>query len=171
MSGDRILRERAADYLAKTRSLSALRALQTAMRSEKDYTATRAAWGLTIVPAYLGIPVLRRALHAQETRLVANAAWALGRIEHVQARKVLIAALSSRRRVVRAQAAGGLWPAAVHGFSDRRVERRLQSMLSWDKGHAALTLSHMLRNRTRVVHRKTPRAPSVFERKGGEWIR
>lgn len=169
-SGNGVLRERAAEFLSKTRSVRVVRALRSAMNSHQNFVAVRGSWGLTLVPSAMGLPVLKQALHAPDHRVVAHAAWALGRIADVRARKALISALWSKRRIVRAHAAGGLWRAAVHGFTDRRVERRLQSMLEGDKGHAALTLSHMLRNRHRVRPRGR-RIPTVFEREGGAWIR
>jgi hypothetical protein len=68
-----------------------------------------------------------------------------------------VIALDSPRRIVRNQAAAGLWRAAVNGYRSASVVKKLIGMLPRDKGYAALTLSHMLRNRTKVSPERAPR--------------
>lgn len=171
-SGDRILRERAAEFLSRDHSRTISLALARELQSSRDYVATRAAWGLSLRADAYTIHLLKRALHGRSHRALKQAAWALGRIDDPRARRELVTALDSPRRIVRNQAAASLWRAAVNGYRIAVVERKLMSMLSRDKGHAALTLSHMLRNRTRVsVDRLHRRGPTAFERHGGSWIR
>lgn len=169
-SGDHILRERAAEILSKNPSRAISLRLAQALRSPRDYVSTRAAWGLSLRGDAFSIHLLKKALHGRSPRALKQAAWALGRIDDVRARRELVAALDSPRRIVRNQAAAGLWRAAVNGFSSAAVEKKLLAMLPRDKGCAALTLSHMLRNRTRVPLDRRGK-PTAFERHGGSWIR
>lgn len=171
-AGERVLRERAAEFLSRMRSRAVVRKLARALSSPRDYVSTRAAWGLTLCKDDLAIDLLERALNGGNPRIRSQAAWALGQIENSRARKVLVSALESPRREVRAQAASGLWRAAVNGYRNARVEKTLMRLLKGDKGGVALTLSHMLRNRTSPP-RKRPDAvaPTAFERHGGAWIR
>jgi len=123
----------------------------------------------------LVVKPLARALHGGDLRVLKQAAWALGSMRSSRARRVLVVALKSSRRIVRYQAAGALWRSAVGGFTNRRVEQVLIGMLKGDKGHVAITLSHMLRNRTitqKRVYRQSHRPQaSILERMGGAWIR
>lgn len=148
-----------------------LRKLAAAIRSPKDYVSTRAAWGLSIRGDALSISLLKKALHGRNVRVIEQAAWALGRMDDVRARRELISALNSPRRIVRTRAAAGLWRAAVNGFRSAAVERTLMGMLPRDKGAVALTLSYMLRNRTSPPRRLVYTKPTAFERHSGEWIR
>lgn len=171
-SGDRVLRERAAEFLSKNPSPSISLRLAEALRSPRDYVSTRAAWGLSLRGDALSIRLLKRALHGRSPRALKQAAWALGRIDDARARCELVSALDSPRRIVRTQAAAGLWRAAVNGYRSAAVERKLMGMLPRDKGSAALTLSHMLRNRTRApLDRARHGKPTAFDRHGGSWIR
>lgn len=170
-SGSRVLRERAAEFLSKSRSQAISRQLATAIRSPRDYVSTRAAWGLSFRGDALSITLLKKALHGRNVRVVEQAAWALGRIDDVRARRELISALKSPRRLVRTRAAAGLWRAAVNGYRSASVERTLMGMLPRDKGSVALTLSNMLRNRTSPPRSPGCTKPTAFERHGGEWIR
>lgn len=170
-SGSRVLRERAAEFLSKSRSQSISRQLAAAIRSPKDYVSTRAAWGLSFRGDALSISLLKKALHGRNIRVIEQAAWALGRMDDVRARRVLIAALNSPRRIVRTRAAAGLWRAAINGFRSAAVEKTLMGMLPRDKGAVALTLSYMLRNRTSPPRIPAYTEPTAFERHGGERIR
>lgn len=167
-----MLRERAAEFLSKTRSRAVVRKLARALSSPRDYVSTRAAWGLTLCKDDLAIDLLERALNGGNERIRSQASWALGRIENPRAMKVLVSALESPRRAVYAQAAAGLWRAAVNGYRSAQVERTLIGLLKRDKGQVALTLSHMLRNRTSPPRKRPATAVlTAFERHGGSWIR
>lgn len=171
-SGNLVLRERAADFLSKSRSQLISRQLAAALRSPRDYVATRAAWGLSVRGDALSISLLKQALHGRSLRALKQAAWALGRMDDARARRELVSALKSPRRLVRTQAASGLWRAAVNGYRSASVERTLLGMLARDKGQVSLTLSHMLRNRTSPPRKKPAWVTlTVFERNGGSWIR
>ena len=98
-AGERVLRERAAEFLSKTRSRAVVRKLARALSSPRDYVSTRAAWGLTLCKDDLAIDLLERALNGGNERNRSQASWALGRIEHPQAMKVPVPALESPARL------------------------------------------------------------------------
>lgn len=133
-SGDRVLRERAAEILSKNPSRSISLRLAQELRSPRDYVSTRAAWGLSLRGDAFSIRLLKKALHGASLRALMQAAWALGRIDDARARRELVAALDSSRRVVRNHAAAGLWRAAVNGYRSAAVEKKLLAMCREIKG-------------------------------------
>ena len=174
---DQALREKAAKSLSRTGSRRIVAQLLGSLEDQDRYVAIRAAWGLSLMKPALVIPYLARALNGRApAAVVKQASWAMGRMNISKARRVLIAALKHPRRLIRVQAAGALWRTALDGFRNRRVEKTLIGLLKGDRGHVALTLSHMLRSRTRTTRVRTGRqhrgsTANVFQRMGGSFIR
>lgn len=175
-SQDDSLRELAAEFLSKTNSHLAAKQLVAELKNTDRYVAIRAAWGLSLMKPSLVVPHLVRALHGRDLDRLKQAAWALGRMESLKARRVLVSALKHRRRAVREHSAGALWQHALIGYKSKKVEGLLLGMLKGDRGHAALTLSRILKNHRRAGGERPDRRPglskaSVFQRMGGAWIR
>lgn len=175
-SQDGSLRELAAEFLSKTNSRLVAKQLIAELRNADRYVAIRAAWGLSLMKPSLVVPHLKRTLHGRDLDRLKQAAWALGRMESLKARRVLVAALKHRRRTVREHAAGALWRTALDGFTSVKVEQDLVRILKRDRGQVALTLRHMLksracRNGVRGARKQLCSKANVFQRMGGAWIR
>jgi len=167
-SQDESRREHAASSLSRCNSRAVVKQLLAALNDQNRYVAIRAAFGLSIMKPALVVPYLSKALLGQDPDRIKQAAWALGRIRNPKARRVLIAALENRRKIVRYQAAAGLWRYA-HQLRSKKAEHLLTRMLDGDNGSAALTLRRMQRP-SRAIKVRQPHA-TVFNRMGGDFIR
>jgi hypothetical protein len=162
-------RELAAYLLSKNNAEAVVKVLIEALRNPNRYVATRAAWGLALMRPALVVPYLERVLRGRDLASAQQAAWALGRIRNPKARRVLVAALENRRKIVRYQAASGLWRHAVGGYRSLKAEELLIGMLPEDTGAAAMTLRRMkMSKRPPKVRRQRG---TVFHRMGGGFIR
>lgn len=167
-------RKRAAAALHRGGGLADARQLFESLKDRNRRVAIRAAWGLSLLPPSVSLPLLAGTLKPGRVDEVELAAWALGSMRNAVARDLLVESLRHRSRVVRQAAAGGLWRWAVAGYRSEGAIRALRAMQGEDNGAAAIVLRHMLGapRRFRVLDDFSKgRRGSVFERYGGAWIR
>lgn len=167
-------RIQAAAVLHRYGTLDDARRLFGALRDKNRYTAIRAAWGLSLMPPAIVLPLLAQAMGSGCAKEVELSAWALGAMRDSAARDLLVKSLSHRIPAVRQAAAGGLWRWAVAGYRSRAAINALEAVRGKDNGSAAIVLRHMRgprRKRRPIDGRPGRRIIPVFERFGGNWIR
>ena len=137
-SQDCLIREMAAEFLAKTNSENVARLLAIELGNKDRYVAIRAAWGLTLMKTEISLPILMKALKDTNPDVCRQSGWALGRVGGVRAQKELGAALKDENPVVQREAASALRGKAI--ALHPKVQTALIKMLEHDNGAATITL-------------------------------
>ena len=134
-----LLREKAANFLAKTDSSTVAKKLISEFKNKNRYVAIRAAWGLRLMKEKIVVPLLAEALSDPAPEICRNTGWALNKVKGKMAEEAAAEVfLKSADSAVQNEAATAL--RGKETAKNPEVQKKLIEILKRDKGSVTSTL-------------------------------